>query len=211
MALASLSCLACTQSSFSIALSLLVQYLFLFSYTGRGNPRLLTAAARDHHPSLMLWPKLPSAEERCCCSAAPFPDPHTSAINLQERQSVVLLGLPLMVPINRSNQLSIPPSQLSCKFFFELIISKKTKCLTRAKIFDSYSVKYSHYSYLLPCVYPLCLFQDVYLCSTSHKEFFPLNFFLNSTGKNPPSGNWTSGTVDSSLNFWSNHTHHSTK
>lgn len=76
MALASLSCSACTQSSFSIALSPLVQYFLLSSYPGRGNPRLLTAAFHDHHPSLMFWPKLSSAEEHCCGSAAPFTDPH---------------------------------------------------------------------------------------------------------------------------------------
>lgn len=199
MALASLSCLACTQSSFSTALSPLVQYL-LSSYTGRGNPRLLTAAPCDHHPSLMLWPKLSSAEEHCWCSAAPFPDPHTTAINLQKRQSVVLSGLPLMVPINRTDQLNFPPSHLSSKFFFELIISKKTKCLTRAKIFASYSVKYSHCFHILPSVYHSCKnyplynfwvavsFGDVYLCSTSHKVLSPLNLFLNSTGKNPRVG-----------------------
>lgn len=71
--------------------------------------------------------------------------------------------------------------------------------------------------FLLCKNYPLCnfwvavSFGDVCLCSTSHKEFFPLNFFINSTGKNPPGGTWTSGTADSSLYFCSNHTHHSTK
>lgn len=119
MALASLSGLACTQSSFSIVLSLLVQYLFLSSYTGRGNPNLLTAASHDHSPSLMLWPKLSSAEEYCCGSAAPFTDPLTSAINLQKGQSVVLLGPSLKVRINRSDQLYFPPSHLCCKLFFE--------------------------------------------------------------------------------------------
>lgn len=222
MALASLACLACTPSSFSIALSLSLQYL-LPSCTGRGNPRLLTAAPHDHHPSLMLWPRFSSAEEHCCGSAAPFTDPQASAMNKQNRQSVVLSGLPLMVLVNRSDQLNFLPSHLCCKIFFELIISKKTKCLTRAEIFVSFSDKYSHYSPILPSVYhscknyPLCnfwvavSFGDVYLRSTSHKEFSPLSLFLNSMGESPPSGNWTSRTADSSLYFWSNHTHHNTK
>lgn len=116
----------------------LISVFFLFNYTGRGNPRQHTAAPHDHNPSLMLWPKLSFVDEHCCGAAAPFTDPHTTAINLQKRQSVVLSGPPLKILINRSDLLNFPPSHLCCKLFFELIISKKTWRLTRAKIFPSF-------------------------------------------------------------------------
>lgn len=123
MAPASLSCLVCTLRSFFIALSLLVQYLFLSSCTGRGNPRLLTAAPHDHHPSLMLWPKLSPAEEHCYGSSAPFMDPHTSAINLQKVRvwscQVFLSWYPLIGQINLIFFLFISAVSSSLSWLFQ--------------------------------------------------------------------------------------------